>query len=52
MNFYVVLCGRQTGVFYRWCDVEMSVGGYQGAKFKRFECLTDAQNCFDSVRQD
>ena len=40
--FYVVWVGRQTGVFYRYCDVLRSVAGVKDRKFMGFESLDEA----------
>ena len=36
-GFFVVWCGRQRGVFTRWCDAKASVAGHPGAKFLGFD---------------
>ena len=36
-GFFVVWCGRQRGVFTRWCDAKASVAGHPDAKFRGFD---------------
>ena len=43
-KFYVVWQGKQTGIFTNWNDCEAQVKGFEGAKYKSFDSLTEAQN--------
>jgi ribonuclease HI len=45
-KFYVVWEGRSRGVFHDWATCLKAVQGYQGAKFKSFESLHEAQEAF------
>ena len=35
--FFVVLRGRETGIFYRWCDAFASVAGFAEPKMRGFD---------------
>lgn len=42
-KFYAVKVGRQTGIFRTWPECQKQVTGFQGAKFKGFATLAEAQ---------
>lgn len=42
-KFYAVKVGRQSGIFKTWPECQKQVTGYQGAKFKGFATLAEAQ---------
>ena len=44
MKYYAVKVGRQTGVFDTWEDCKQQVDGYEGAVYKSFSKLEDANN--------
>lgn len=46
-KYYVVWIGKKTGVFDSWKDCEESVKGFEGAKYKSFETLEQAQKAFN-----
>ena len=46
-KYYVVWNGRKTGVFDSWKDCEESVKGFEGAKYKSFDSLEQAQKAFN-----
>lgn len=46
-KYYVVWNGRKTGVFDSWKDCEASVKGFEGATYKSFENLEQAQKAFN-----
>ncbi|MBI5361035.1 MAG: ribonuclease H family protein [Planctomycetes bacterium] len=46
-KFYVVLSGRETGIFPSWDECKARVDGYPGARYKSFTSLELAQNAFD-----
>lgn len=46
-KYYVVWNGRKTGVFDSWKDCEASVKGFEGAKYKSFDGLEQAQKAFN-----
>ena len=46
--FYVVWCGRQVGVFYKWSDCWRSVANFEGRKFCGARSLDSAYQMFYS----
>ena len=46
-KYYVVWNGKKTGVFDNWKDCEESVKGFEGAKYKSFDSLEQAQKAFN-----
>ena len=46
-KYYVVWNGKKTGVFDSWKDCEESVKGFEGAKYKSFDSLEQAQKAFN-----
>jgi ribonuclease HI len=45
-KFYVVWQGRQPGIYENWSDCKDQIHGYQGAKYKSFKTLVEAQAAF------
>jgi ribonuclease HI len=45
-KFYVVWKGKQTGVFKSWKECQKAVKGFDGAKFKSFLSLSEAEKAF------
>lgn len=45
-KYYVVWSGKHTGVFDNWKDCESSVKGVEGAKYKSFETLEQAEQAY------
>ncbi|KAG6455605.1 ribonuclease H1 [Manduca sexta] len=43
MPFYAVAKGRTSGIFMTWADCEAQVKGFSGARYKKFDSVTDAQ---------
>ena len=43
-KFYVVWKGRKTGVFDSWAETEAQTKGFEGAQYKSFESLKEAEN--------
>lgn len=43
-KFYVVFKGRKVGIFKTWKECESQVFGFQGAQYKSFLTLEEAQN--------
>lgn len=46
-KYYVVWNGRKTGVFDSWKACEESVKGFEGATYKSFDSLEQAQKAFN-----
>ena len=46
-KYYVVWNGKKTGVFDSWKDCEDSVKGFEGATYKSFDSLEQAQKAFN-----
>lgn len=44
MAYYAVACGRKTGVFRTWAETKAQVDGFAGARFKKFDSQSDAEN--------
>ena len=49
-NFYVVLAGKRTGLFYRWYDVQMAIAGHPDPVFKGFDTLAGAARAVELGR--
>jgi len=49
MSVYAVKNGRKTGVFRSWSETEPLIKGFAGAKFKKFDNLTDAEEYLNSL---
>jgi hypothetical protein len=45
--FFVVSEGRQTGLFYKWSDCRRSVAGFEGARYRGFCTLAEAEDFMD-----
>lgn len=50
-KFYGVAEGRTKGVFVRWPDASEQVSGYESAKYKKFDTLTDAMSFAGGIVQ-
>ncbi|XP_052747532.1 uncharacterized protein LOC112058451 [Bicyclus anynana] len=48
MPFYAVAKGRVSGIFNSWPDCESQVKGYSGARYKKFDTITAAQEFIDT----
>ena len=46
-KYYVLVVGRQLGIFTRWKDVTASIHGFAGARMKRFRSKPAAQVWYD-----
>ncbi|WP_373514154.1 viroplasmin family protein [Persicitalea sp.] len=46
-KYYVVWQGRQSGVFTDWKECEAQIKGFQGARFKSFDSLKEAEAAID-----
>ncbi len=45
-KYYVVWKGHKTGIFDNWEDCKTNVQGYEGALYKSFKTLSEAENAF------
>lgn len=45
-KYYVVWRGRKTGIFNTWAECEQQTKGFQGASFKSFPSLAEAEKAF------
>jgi ribonuclease HI len=45
-KFYVVWVGAKTGIFATWDECKAQVHGFEGAKYKSYESLAEAQKAF------
>lgn len=43
MAYYAVAKGRQVGIFREWKECERQVKGFNGARYKKFETMKDAE---------
>ncbi len=43
VKFYAVWHGRATGVFLSWADCQKQIDGFDGAQYKSFETLKEAE---------
>lgn len=46
-KYYVVWKGREPGIYKTWSDCQLQTLGFEGAVFKSFETLEDAEKAFD-----
>jgi len=51
-KYYVVWQGRKQGVFTTWADCEAQIKGFNGAKYKSFLTLNEAENAFKGKSND
>lgn len=51
-KFYVVWEGREPGVFHSWEECYKQIKGFQGAVYKSFPTLEQAQKAFDGNSND
>ena len=42
--YYAVAYGRKPGIYHTWNEAKEQIDGYNGAKFKKFESLKQAEN--------
>lgn len=47
-KFYVVWAGREQGIFTSWNDCKKQVEGFEGAIYKSFDSMQEAQKAFMS----
>lgn len=47
-KFYVVWEGSTPGIYDTWTDCQLQIKGYNGAKYKSFDTLEEAQKAFSS----
>lgn len=47
-KFYVVWAGVNPGIYTSWTDCQLQTKGYEGAKYKSFETLAEAEKAFAS----
>ncbi len=52
MKYYAIKAGKKTGIFDNWDEAKENVVGYQGAVYKSFSSLEDAQNYLEDVKMD
>jgi ribonuclease HI len=45
-KYYVIWAGHQTGVFDSWKETEKLIKGFQGAQYKSFDSIKDAEDAF------
>jgi ribonuclease HI len=45
-KYYVVWAGHETGIFEKWETCRKAVHGFEGARYKSFESLEQAQKAF------
>jgi ribonuclease HI len=45
-KFYTVWNGRQKGIFTKWDDCKKQIDGFEGAQYKSFESLKEAEVAF------
>lgn len=51
-KYYVVWEGREKGIYNSWQECKSQVEGFQGAKYKSFKTLTEAQKAFEEPYQN
>ena len=45
-KFYVVWCGRNTGIFENWDECKQQINGFEGAQYKSFKTMKEAEKAF------
>lgn len=50
MKYYAVKVGRVSGIYSSWDECKVQVDGYEGAIFKSFSNIVDAQDYLDSKK--
>ena len=50
MKYYAVKVGRVSGIYSSWDECKAQVDGYEGAIFKSFSNIVDAQDYLDSKK--
>ena len=50
MKYYAVKVGRVAGIYSSWDECKAQVDGYEGAMFKSFSNIVDAQDYLDSKK--
>ena len=48
-KYYVVKVGKTPGIYFSWADCKKMVDGYQGAVYKGFDVLADAQSFLEGA---
>lgn len=51
-KYYVVWKGKKTGVFSSWKTCKAQVDGYEGAQYKSFSSIDEAEKAFQKNYQD
>ena len=51
-NYYVVLVGRRTGVYFTWAECEKEVKGFPGAKYQGFATADEVDKYIAQHFQD
>ncbi|XP_034841390.1 ribonuclease H1-like [Maniola hyperantus] len=52
MSFYAVAKGRTSGIFGSWADCESQVKGFSGARYKKFNTVTEAQDFINTYGEN
>lgn len=51
-KYYVVWVGHSTGIFKSWDECKQQIHGYEGAKYKGFKSLDEAESAFAKSPSD
>ena len=51
MKYYAVKVGRKTGIFNTWEECKEQVDGFEGAEYKSFSKLEEANNFLNERQQ-
>lgn len=51
-KFYVVWHGKKIGIFDNWKECEQNVKGFEGAKYKGFDSLSEAEYAFSKKPEE
>ncbi|MDD2798079.1 MAG: ribonuclease H family protein [Bacteroidales bacterium] len=47
-KFYVVWEGKMPGIYTNWAQCKLQVDGFEGAKYKSFATVTEAEHAFEA----
>ena len=51
-KYYVVWAGVTPGIYDNWTDCQLQTNGYEGARFKSFDTMEEAEQAFASSPYD
>ncbi len=49
VKYYVVWKGRKAGIFTKWEECKEQISGFEGAQYKSYKTLTEAESAFEKA---